>query len=217
MLDTHEPGLDFIEVIERSVALCDVPITLIGRQWLVLTDADGQRRLDNPEDFVRREIATALKRNIRVIPALIEDTPMPRTTQLPEDPQPLTRRNSLELSDAHFHYDADDLIVALDRVLGVTPPPSSQAGTSGAATPPSASTRTAPPESSPAKPPVRSSFLQRLKVVGIACLIIAILFFLWHMEGGFVFEGRLVLFLIFLGLGIIWMVLSAITGRRGKA
>jgi hypothetical protein len=37
MLDTHEPGLGFIEVIERTVALCDVPIALIGRQWLVLT------------------------------------------------------------------------------------------------------------------------------------------------------------------------------------
>ena len=46
-VDTIEPGLDFIEVIERTVGSCDVLIALIGRQWLVLTDADGQRRIDN--------------------------------------------------------------------------------------------------------------------------------------------------------------------------
>jgi hypothetical protein len=70
-IDTIEPGLDFTDVIERTVASCDVLIALIGRQWLTSTDAAGQRRLDNPEDFVRLEIAAALKRNIRVIPALV--------------------------------------------------------------------------------------------------------------------------------------------------
>ena len=109
-IDVIEPGLDFIEVIERTVASCDVLIALIGRQWLVLTEADGQRRLDHPEDFVRREIATALQRNIRVIPALIQDTPMPRATRLPDDLQPLAQRNAVELSDTHFHRDVDQLM-----------------------------------------------------------------------------------------------------------
>ena len=59
----------------------------------------------------------ALRGNIRVIPALIQDTPMPRTTDLPEDPKTLTRRNALEISDTHFHRDVDHLIVVLDRVL----------------------------------------------------------------------------------------------------
>ena len=134
-VDTIEPGLDFTEVIERTVALCDVLIALIGRQWLVLTEADGQRRLDNPEDFVRREIATALQRNIRVIPALIQGMPMPRATQLPEDLQPLARRNALELSDMHFHRDVDALIEVLDRVLGIPPSPASPAGTGDTAMP----------------------------------------------------------------------------------
>jgi hypothetical protein len=122
-VDAIEPGLDFTEVIERTVASCDVLIALIGRQWLTSTDATGQRRLDDPEDFVRREIATALRRNIRVIPALIQNTPMPRAANLPDDLQPLTRRNALELSDTRFHRDVDQLIVVLDRVLGVTPSP----------------------------------------------------------------------------------------------
>jgi len=99
------------------VAFCDVLIALIGRQWLTSIDAAGQRRSDNPEDFVRQENAIALRGNIRVIPALIQDTPMPRTTDLPEDLKTLTRRNALEISDTHFHRDVDQLIVVLDRVL----------------------------------------------------------------------------------------------------
>ena len=127
-IDTIEPGLDFTEAIERTVASCDVLIAIIGRQWLTSTDAAGQRRLDDPEDFVRREIATALRRNIRVIPALVQDTSMPRAANLPDDLQPLTRRNAVELSDTHFHRDVDQLIVVLDRVLGVPPRPHHQPG-----------------------------------------------------------------------------------------
>ena len=51
-IDSIEPGLDFTEAIERTVASCDVLIALIGRQWLTSTDAAGQRRLDDPEDWV---------------------------------------------------------------------------------------------------------------------------------------------------------------------
>jgi hypothetical protein len=122
-IDKIEPGVDFTEAIERTVASCDVLIALIGRQWLTSTAAAGQRRLDDPEDFVRRQIATALRRDIRVIPALVQGTSMPRAASLPDDLQPLTRRNAVELSDTHFHCDVDQLIVVLDRVLGVTPSP----------------------------------------------------------------------------------------------
>jgi hypothetical protein len=120
-VDSIEPGLDFIEVIERTVGSCDVLIALIGRQWLTITEADGQRRIDDPQDFVRHEVATALKRNIRVIPALIQNARMPRAEELPEVLKPLTRRNALELSDTHFHRDVDSLIETLDRVLGARP------------------------------------------------------------------------------------------------
>jgi hypothetical protein len=67
-IDTIDVGIDFVKAIEESVASCDVLIAVIGRHWLVRSDEQGRRRLDNPEDFVRIEIATALKRSIRVIP-----------------------------------------------------------------------------------------------------------------------------------------------------
>jgi hypothetical protein len=84
-IDAIALGEDFVEVIENTVAKCDVLIAVIGNNWLISKDDQGNRRLDNPEDFVRMEIGTALKRNIRVIPVLVDGAEMPRSTDLPED------------------------------------------------------------------------------------------------------------------------------------
>ena len=87
-IDAIEPGLDFVEVIEQAVGSCDALIALIGKQWLTITDDAGLRRLDNPEDFVRLEIAAALARNIRVIPALsprCTHAALPRPARRAED------------------------------------------------------------------------------------------------------------------------------------
>jgi TIR domain-containing protein/Sel1 repeat-containing protein len=115
-IDTIEPGLDFVEVIQQAVQSCDVLIALIGRQWLTVAGATGQPRLANPEDFVRLEIATALERNIRVIPVLVQDAPMPRAADLPDDLKRLSRRNAIEIRDTRFHSDVDRLITVLDSV-----------------------------------------------------------------------------------------------------
>jgi hypothetical protein len=55
------------QAIEESVGSCDVLIAVIGRHWLISSDEEGKRRIDNPEDFLRIEISTSLKRDIRVI------------------------------------------------------------------------------------------------------------------------------------------------------
>jgi formylglycine-generating enzyme required for sulfatase activity len=94
---------------------------VIGRQWLTSTDPQGQRRLDNPEDFVRLEITTALERRIRVIPVLVGGASMPRSTELPNMLQPLARRQALVVGD-HFHPDVDRLIKVLEEVLGEVQP-----------------------------------------------------------------------------------------------
>ena len=116
-IDTLEPGVDFVEAIENAVGMCDIVLVLIGRQWLSIKDAEGQRRLDNPEDFVRLEVATALERNIRVIPLLVEGAAMPRSTELPELLQKLTRRNAAPLRSADWRSDVGRLITALEKVL----------------------------------------------------------------------------------------------------
>jgi hypothetical protein len=54
-IDSVEPGDNFVDVITKAVASCDVLLALIGEQWLTITDEHGRSRLDNPKDFVRLE------------------------------------------------------------------------------------------------------------------------------------------------------------------
>ena len=112
-----EPGVDFVEAIEKAVGSCSAFIVLIGRQWLAVTDAKGHRRLDDPSDFVRLEVFTALQRNIRVIPVLVQGATMPLTQDIPEALAKLARRNALEISDVRWDYDVGRLIETLDRVF----------------------------------------------------------------------------------------------------
>ena len=90
-VDNLDAGIDFVEAIGESVGSCDVLIAVIGDRWLISSDEEGRRRLDNSEDFVRVEIATALKRGIRVIPVLVEGASMPRPSDLPDDLKSLER------------------------------------------------------------------------------------------------------------------------------
>src|SRR6516162_8455623 len=118
-VDNLDPGVNFVEAIEQSVGSCDVLIAVIGKRWLT-SEAEGSRRLDNPDDFVRLEIATALKRNIRVIPVLVDDASMPRASELPDDLKSLVRRNAVEVSHTRFSADSERLIAALERVFEKT-------------------------------------------------------------------------------------------------
>ena len=116
-VDTIDAGVDFVRVLEEAVQSCDVLVALIGRRWLDLKDENGVRRLDNHEDFVRIEIATALGRDIRVIPVLVGGASMPGSTELPENLQPLARRNALTVDHATFHADMNRLIAHLERAM----------------------------------------------------------------------------------------------------
>jgi len=108
-------GLDFSQALDRAVTTCDVMIALIGPAWTTPTDAAGVRRLDDPEDWVRQEIATALARSdIRVIPVLMGEASMPKAAELPEPLKPLARRQKHEISDSRWDYDVSQLI---DNVL----------------------------------------------------------------------------------------------------
>jgi peptidoglycan/xylan/chitin deacetylase (PgdA/CDA1 family) len=119
-IDAIALGDDFVKVIEKTVGECDVLIAVIGAHWLTSTDEQDGRRLDDPEDFVRMEIATALKRDIRVIPVLVDGALMPRSTELPDDLKPLVRRNALQISDTGFDDDCRRLMAAIEQVLEKT-------------------------------------------------------------------------------------------------
>jgi hypothetical protein len=91
------PGLDFVQVLNDQVARCDVLIAVIGKNWLGAADESGERRLDNPEDFVRIEIESALSQKKRVIPVLVNDAKMSRSTELPESLKSFARCNAVRL------------------------------------------------------------------------------------------------------------------------
>jgi hypothetical protein len=132
-VDSIEPGEDFVEKITHAVASCDVLLALIGDRWLTITDADGTRRLDNPDDFVRLEIEAGLTRDVRVIPILVAGTSMPDASDVPASLAKLVRHQALVLSPSHFNADLIPLLKALDSTLTqaqarpAAPPPESAA------------------------------------------------------------------------------------------
>src|ERR671910_735416 len=116
-IDSIEPGLDFAEAIESAIGSSGVMLAVIGKNWLTATDAAGRERLQDPNDYVRMEIAAALQRNMRVIPVLVQGASMPGKNEFPEIFPPLTRRNAFELHDSSWGDDVGRLISALERVL----------------------------------------------------------------------------------------------------
>ena len=122
-VETIEPGVDFVEAINRALQSCGVLLAVIGPRWVSLTDVNGKRRLDDPNDYTRLEIVTALQRSdVRVIPVLVEGAQMPDAGQLPEDLQSLCRRNAIELSDKRWEYDVTQLRDTLKKALVIDDP-----------------------------------------------------------------------------------------------
>lgn len=122
------PGADFTRVIQDRVGACHALIAVIGSEWLMVADEHSRRRLFSENDYVRHEIATALSRNIPVIPVLVRDAKMPSAESLPPDLAALSFRNAVEITDPDFDHDVGRLIQGLEYVFGeqrpVLPPPS---------------------------------------------------------------------------------------------
>lgn len=112
-VDNIPVGLDFVEVLSERVGACDVLLAIVGRHWAEVRDSNGDRRLDDPHDFVRIEIEAALTRNIRVVPVFVGGANFPRAEVLPETLRPLLRRNGLQVSHDRFDSDAERLIKVL--------------------------------------------------------------------------------------------------------
>ncbi len=111
--NTIKAGENYRDSINKALKKCNVLLVVMGKNWLNITDTDGRRRLDNPEDLVRIEVATALKNNIRVIPVLFDNIAVPGTGQLPEDLQPLSLRQGVSVTETNFDYDIRHLAEAI--------------------------------------------------------------------------------------------------------
>lgn len=107
------PGRDFTREILNAVESCEVLIAIIGKDWLDVSDQGGERRLDAPGDWVRLEIATALQRDVVVIPVLVDGASMPRERDLPPELLALATRQAIEVSDTRFSGDIERLLASV--------------------------------------------------------------------------------------------------------
>jgi hypothetical protein len=118
-VDNIPLGVDFREFIGNAVGQCDVLIALIGEEWVRAVDDHGNRRLDDPSDFVRIEIESALKRSIPVIPVLVDGVKMPSVKDLPPSIEQLAYRNATELrAGRDLHQHIEGLIEGLASLFG---------------------------------------------------------------------------------------------------
>jgi hypothetical protein len=120
-VDNIDPGADFKQVIGGWVAGCDVLLVVIGPSWHDARDSSGERRLEDPGDYVRLEVEAALQRDVRVVPVLIHGAQMPPAEGLPPNLMPLLQRQAVDLSRKHFDSDVDDLIARLARITPRNP------------------------------------------------------------------------------------------------
>ena len=125
-LDSIEAGVDFAEAITAGLDACFVLVALIGPRWLTAADEEGSRRLDDPRDYVRFEIRTALQCGVRVIPVLVDGAKPLRPRQLPHDLRNLARLSALEMSYDRYEYDESRLVAVIRKELtarsdGTTP------------------------------------------------------------------------------------------------
>lgn len=105
--ESIEPGLPFAEVILKSLKRCSAVLVVIGPQWIEMTDASGNKRLDNPEDWVHQEIKLAMASKLRVIPVLVQGAEMPEADQLPEALKAFSALQAFSISDSETHWSFD--------------------------------------------------------------------------------------------------------------
>jgi len=170
------PGVDFVERITEAVAACQVLLVVMGPRWATVEDEQGRARLADPEDFVRLEVETALRRpEVTPIPVLVGGARMPNREDLPQEVRAITRRNALELGDQRWRYDVGRLISTLDELLAESSPAPSQrsperdgatrqaapadaaAETARQTAPPSTVAATTPADTKPAAPPPKGA------------------------------------------------------------
>jgi hypothetical protein len=112
-----DAGDDFVTVLDSHLRRASILIVLIGSDWLRAADEFGRRRLDQEQDWVRREIRMAVqKAGCRVIPVLIDDAELPDEREaLPEDISALLTRERLYLRQAHRDDDIEHLSKEIEK------------------------------------------------------------------------------------------------------
>ncbi|UVS81365.1 toll/interleukin-1 receptor domain-containing protein [Actinokineospora sp. UTMC 2448] len=118
--DSNRSAQDYVRQIIEALSSADAVIAVLGRQWLHAVDEKGRRRLDDPDDLVRLELETALRKGTTLVPVLVDGATMPAEHELPESLRSLSRSQGISLTDRHWKHDFHQLLHALDN-HGVLP------------------------------------------------------------------------------------------------
>jgi hypothetical protein len=89
-------------------------LPVIGPKWLSITDKRRRQRIDDPGDFIRLGIETAIAHGVQIIPVLVLDAEMPTGDTLPPSIAVLARRKAIQISSNRFQADLERLIRAID-------------------------------------------------------------------------------------------------------
>lgn len=117
-VDSIPLGVDYRKYLDTTVGQSKILLAIIGQQWISAVDSEGTRRLDNPADFVRIEVQSALDKGIPVIPVLVQQAKMPTEAELPEVLKALAYHNGISVRpDPDFHRDMDRLIDGIEKHL----------------------------------------------------------------------------------------------------
>jgi hypothetical protein len=175
------PGIDFRKAIDDNVASCGVLLAMIGPTWTTIKSSSGDRRLDDANDFVRLEIASALARDVAVIPVLVHSARMPTPAELPDNLKELAYRNSVEITHARWNSDVELLTKALGQYVA------SSASTDTEPVHATVSVQLPPPRSpDPHRSAAKSSKMPL--IVGIAVALVLVIagvgYFDVHKSGG---------------------------------
>ena len=119
-VESIDPGLPFAQAIQKSLKSTSVVLVIIGPQWLTITNEEGVRRLDEPDDWVRQEVKLALLAKVRVIPVLVQGAVMPDAQHLPEVIRDLSALQAFTLSESQTHW-AFDLGRLAEQISRIEP------------------------------------------------------------------------------------------------
>jgi len=105
-----EPGVDFDDAVRSAIAHSDATLVVIGSQWATIRNPGGGRRLDDPDDYVRREVCAALAAGGSVVPVLVDDATLPTADDLADELRSLAKRQAVSLRDATWGHDLEGLM-----------------------------------------------------------------------------------------------------------
>ena len=124
--DSIRIGTLYPRRIRRALERSDIVLAVIGPNWLDARDSRGRRRIDNPRDWVRTELRMAFRREIPVVPVLLDRTPLPEAEQLPADLRQLPLSTYHLVRHQSMAADLDALIEKLGPATAApaaAPPP----------------------------------------------------------------------------------------------